>query len=154
MKTSEAFFDYSRHSRDSRAIFRRLFTAFALCLSLAGNAADKKVVLVAGSRSHGAGEHEFKAGCLLLKKCLDQTSGVSSVVYSNGWPEDANAFKGADAIFIYADGGAGHPAIQGDRLKVLAPLMKNGVGLGCAHYAVEVPKENGGPEFLDWIRGY
>jgi type 1 glutamine amidotransferase len=32
--------------------------------------------------------------------------------------------------------------------------MKRGVGLLCAHYAVEVPKEKGGPEFLDWIGGY
>jgi type 1 glutamine amidotransferase len=117
-------------------------------------AADKKIVLVAGSQSHGAGAHEFKAGCLLLKKCLDQVTGVSSIVYSNGWPEDADAFKGADAILIYADGGPSHPAIQGDRLKVLAPFMKRGVGLGCAHYAVEVPNQNGGPELLDWIGGY
>jgi hypothetical protein len=28
------------------------------------------------------------------------------------------------------------------------------VGLGCIHYAVEVPAEKGGPEFLKWIGGY
>jgi hypothetical protein len=32
--------------------------------------------------------------------------------------------------------------------------MKRGVGLACIHYAVEVPKEKGGAEFLDWLGGY
>jgi type 1 glutamine amidotransferase len=32
--------------------------------------------------------------------------------------------------------------------------MDKGVGLVCLHYAVEVPKDRGGPEFLDWIGGY
>ncbi len=117
-------------------------------------AADKKIVLVAGGRSHGPGEHEFRAGCLLLKGCLDKLPGLSSDVYSNGWPKDAAAFDGADAIIIYSDGGDGHPAIQGDRLKMLDELMKKGVGLGCIHYAVEVPAAKGGAELLRWTGGY
>jgi type 1 glutamine amidotransferase len=32
--------------------------------------------------------------------------------------------------------------------------MKKGVGLGCVHYAVEVPKNKGGKEWLEWIGGY
>ena len=81
-------------------------------------------------------------------------SGIQAVVYTNGWPSDPLAFDGASAIFLFMDGGGGHPAIKDDRLKLLGELMKKGVGLGCAHYAVEVPKEKGGPEFLDWIGGY
>ena len=129
-----------------------LLVAFASALS--ATAADKKIVLVAGSRSHNAGEHEFRAGCLLLQKCLNQVPGISSVVHSNGWPKEANAFDDAAAILIYADGGPGHPAIQGDRLKILGAQMAKGVGLGCVHYGVEVPKDKGGPEFLEWIGGY
>jgi len=52
------------------------------------------------------------------------------------------------------DGGSGHPIIQDDHLKIIGGLMKKGVGLACVHYAVEVPKDKGGPEFLDWIGGY
>jgi Trehalose utilisation len=37
---------------------------------------------------------------------------------------------------------------------VLSGLMDKGVGLMCAHYGVEVPKEKGGKEFQDWIGGY
>jgi type 1 glutamine amidotransferase len=124
---------------------------FALVLSAAEPA---KIVLVAGTRSHGPGDHEFRAGCLLLKKCLDQVPQVKAVVHTEGWPSDPNAFAGARAIFLYMDGGGGHPAIQEERLKQLEPLMKQGVGLGCAHYAVEVPKDKGGPEWLSWIGGY
>ena len=48
--------------------------------------ADKSIVLIAGKPSHGPGDHEFRAGCLLLQKCLASVAGVRSVVYSNGWP--------------------------------------------------------------------
>src|SRR5262249_30265318 len=126
--------------------------ALLLCASLQISAAEsKKIVLIAGSQSHGAGEHEFKAGCLLLKKCLGRVSGVNAVVNLNGWPADESIFDGAAAIMIYADGGGGHPAIQGDHLQKLGKLMDRGVGLACVHYAVEVPKDKGGPEFLKWI---
>ncbi|MEK7678496.1 MAG: ThuA domain-containing protein [Verrucomicrobiota bacterium] len=126
-----------------------------LCaVTLTAAAADKKLVLIAGKPSHGPGDHEFRAGCLLLKKCLDQVPGLTSAVYSNGWPHEANAFVDADAILIFSDGGGGHPAIQGDHAKILGELTKKGISLGLAHYAVEVPKEKGGAEFLDWIGGY
>jgi type 1 glutamine amidotransferase len=36
----------------------------------------------------------------------------------------------------------------------MAGLMKKGAGLGCVHYAVEVPTDKGGKELLDWIGGY
>ena len=117
-------------------------------------AADKKIVLIAGRPSHPPGMHEFRAGSLLLKKCLDTVPGVSVSVYSNGWPNVANAFDGADAVVIYADGGAGHPAIQRDHKKILGDLANKGVGIGFMHYGVEIPSTNGGPEFLEWVGGY
>ena len=131
----------------------RLQAAHPLKL-IAAVGADKKIVLIAGRPSHGPAQHEHRAGCLLIKSCLDKVQGVSSIVYSNGWPNDSTALNGADAIIIYADGGTGHPALQDDHLKTLGELMKKGVGLGCIHYAVELPKEKGGPAFLQWIGGY
>jgi hypothetical protein len=122
---------------------------------LVGHAAEpKKIVLVAGGSSHGRGSHEHRAGCLLLAKCLSNIPNLQTVVVSNGWPTDQSVFNGASAIVLYSDGDTGHPFIQGDRLQVLGKLMKQGVGLGCLHFAVEVPKDRGGPEFLDWIGGY
>jgi hypothetical protein len=123
-------------------------------LALGTFAAEKKIVFIAGRPSHGPGQHEHRAGCLLMQKCLENVPGITSVVHSNGWPQSNEAFEGAAAIVIYADGGGGHPAIQQDRLKFLGGLMQKGVGLGCIHYAVELPKDKGGPEFLNWIGGY
>jgi type 1 glutamine amidotransferase len=115
----------------------------------------KKVVMVAGTPSHGRGEHEFNAGTELLKKCLDADAPqVLTVIYHNGWPADPTAFDNADEIMLYMDGGDGHPVIQRTRLAEIDNLMKQGVGLLCAHYAVEVPKDRGGSEFLRWIGGY
>ncbi len=115
----------------------------------------KKLVLVAGRPSHGPGQHEFRAGTMLLKKCLDASfPRIVSEVYTMGWPADPTAFDNADAIFFFADGGGGHPVVQSNRLAQIDALAKRGVGIACLHYAVEVPKEKGGPEFLNWMGGY
>jgi type 1 glutamine amidotransferase len=129
-----------------------LAVAVASTLSLA--AADKKIVLIAGKPSHPPGMHEFRAGMMLLQQCLAQTPGVKATVYTNGWPDTANAFDGADAVIIYCDGGGKHPAIQENHKEILGALAKKGVGLGMMHYGVEIPADNGGPEFLQWIGGY
>ena len=135
---------------------KRILALLALGLALiaALSAADKKIVLIAGKPSHPPGMHEFRAGALLLQQCLAQTPGVKVTVYSNGWPDVANAFDGADAVVIYCDGGGKHPAILENHKQILGDLAKKGVGLGFMHYGVEIPKDNGGPEFQQWIGGY
>jgi hypothetical protein len=137
-----------------KSLFRLLLVAAAALLVLPTFAADKKILLIAGKPSHPPGMHEFRAGSLLLQQCLANTPGVSVTVYSNGWPNVENAFDGADAVVIYADGGGGHPAIQKDHKQILGGLAKKGVGLGFMHYGVEIPSTNGGPEFLEWVGGY
>ena len=117
-------------------------------------AADKKIILIAGKPSHPPGMHEFRAGSLLLQQCLAGVKGVSVIVYSNGWPNVENAFEGANAVVIYADGGGGHPAVQKDHKEILGALAKKGVGIGFMHYGVEILATNGGPEFLQWIGGH
>ena len=134
------------------------FVAISLaCLFIAGisSAADsKKIMFIAGSPSHGPGEHEHRAGCLLLKGCLDKVQGVTSIVYSNGWPDNpSEAFAEAATVVVYSDGGTGHPLLQGEHLKTIGELMNKGVGLVCIHYAVEPTKEKGEQEFLEWIGG-
>jgi len=136
---------------------RKLIIAAAVCLFAAASilAAEKtKIVFLAGSPSHGPGEHEHRAGCLLLKSCLDKVPSITSVVYSNGWPDDPTAaFADAATIVVYSDGGGGHPLLQGERLSTISELMNKGIGLVCIHYAVEPTKEKGEKEFLDWIGG-
>ena len=112
-----------------------------------------KIVLVAGSRSHGPGQHEHFAGCALLTKMLKQVPGVFPVMARDGWPKNPAIFDGAKSVVFYADGGGGHPILQGDHLQVIEGLMKKGVGLACIHYACEPTTEKGNKEFLDWIGG-
>ncbi len=119
-------------------------------------AADKKsVVMIAGKPSHGPGQHEHNAGLLLLKKCLDENAPQveTKVHLSAAWPTPEELAK-ADTIVMYCDGGGGHVALSGDRLKQLGEQMKRGAGIVCLHYGVEVPKDKGGPEFKEWLGGY
>ena len=113
----------------------------------------KRVVLIAGSCSHGSGQHEHQAGCVLLAQLLNKNvPGIQADVYTGGWPKDPRAFDNAAAVVMYSDGGEGH--MVNPHLDELAVLMKKGVGLACIHYAVEVPKGKPGDYFLNWIGGY
>ncbi len=113
-----------------------------------------KIVVIAGKPSHGKGEHEHNAGCKLLVKWLDEVPGVEPVFVAGGWPEDEKVFEGAQSVVFFADGGGGHPMIQGHRLETMKKLMDKGVGLVCLHYAVEFPKGKAGDTLLDWLGGY
>ena len=135
--------------QDNLSISRRTFlgasTAIVGGMPLAKASASarvgRKIVLLAGRPSHGPMEHEFNAGTLLLKKCLENVPELEVDFHKNGWPKSEKAFEGAGGIFLFADGGGGHPFIQSGRLAMLADFMKRGVGLMCAHFAVEVPKD-------------
>ena len=119
----------------------------------AAGGSKKKIVMIAGPKSHGYAGHEFKAGCLLLKRSLDENAPeVETVVHLNGWPRDPRALDGADCIVLYMNGGDRHPV--NTRLEEIDRLMKKGAGLVGLHYAVEVPKGKPGNRFLDWIGGY
>src|ERR1022692_1628366 len=78
-----------------------------------GRADDKRIVMIAGKPSHGPGEHEHRAGLLLFQKCLAGFPGIQVEVYSNGWPASSDVLKGAAAIIIYSDGGAGASRVAG-----------------------------------------
>jgi len=147
---------------------RRWF-AFALAavavvaLTLPVRTANVRIVLIAGRPSHPPGMHEFRAGSMLLQKALASVPGVTTDVYTMGWPtktvdgkavDDDAALDNANAVFIFADGGKGHPAIQGDRMRVIDALEAKGVGLAFGHYGVEVPAGPTGDAMHRWSGGY
>ncbi|HET6324835.1 MAG TPA: family 16 glycoside hydrolase [Planctomycetaceae bacterium] len=114
---------------------------------------QKKIVFIAGKRSHGYAEHEHRAGCLLLAKALNENvPDIHAVVVENGWPKDPSILDDADCVVVYADGGGGHPLVK--HLDEFDKLMKRGVGLVCLHYAVEVPNGRPGEEMEQWTGGY
>lgn len=125
-------------------------------------AEPKRIVLIAGTKSHPPGFHEYEKGVRILKASLETSPNAASLVrvdaYFDGWPDDDKNLDGADAILMYCDGSDhdenAHPILRGDRLNKIGELMKKGVGFAAIHYTVFVPGKRGGAEFLDWIGGY
>lgn len=114
----------------------------------------KKVVLIAGKKSHGSGEHEFNAGAILLARALNEQSGlpIEIEVVHDGWPEDPSVFDGVDAIVIYSDGLGSHPGAQ--NWEFLDGLMEQGVGLMLMHFAVHVRPGEEGERLMRWTGGF
>jgi hypothetical protein len=115
---------------------------------------NRHLVMVAGAASHSTGTHEHRAGVILFERCLADIDGLDVSTHFEGWPSDDSAYDNADAIFLFMDGGDNHPVVQGDRLDLIQSHIDRGVSYGAMHYAVEVPEENGGMQYLDWIGGY
>ena len=143
----------------SNVVRTLVVAALALCLSPvasfgadAAAGAKKKIFLLAGGPSHGFGAHDHLAGCNLLAKGLnDAKLGVEAVVVQ-GWPKEKGALDDAAAVVMYCDGGGGHFALT--KTKELNALHDKGVGIGCIHYAVEVPKGKAGENWIKWMGGY
>ena len=152
-----------------RAQITRRWTMFVLAaialaaLAVPVRTANIRLVLIAGRPSHPPGMHEFRAGTMLLQKAMTAVPGVTVDVYTMGWPtktvdsktvDDSAALDNANAVMIFADGGKGHPALQGDRMKVIDALAAKGAGLGFGHYGVEVPAGAPGEAMQRWNGGY
>ena len=131
-------------------------TIFVLLATAVFNAsaADKtKIVLVAGTQSHGWGAHEHKAGTMLLADKLNRNMpNVDAVVVTGGWPEDNSVFDGAATIVIYCDGYKGH--VIKPHIEFYDSLAKKGVGIVNIHWATEVERGEMGERFLDWMGGF
>ena len=81
----------------------------------------KKVVLVAGVKSHGPGDHEFFAGTAILCGLLKQ-NGVWPVMVRDGWPTKPETLRGARSVVFFHDGVA--------QLDELEPRYRPGSAFG------------------------
>ncbi|MEL6898569.1 MAG: ThuA domain-containing protein [Planctomycetota bacterium] len=114
----------------------------------------RKLVLIAGPPSHPPRIHEFRAGTMLLEKRLKKVPGLVVDRHELGWVTDEATFDDADAVVCFSDGNGRHPVLSGKgRLETMERLAGLGVGFGCMHFAVEVPKETVGPRFRKMIGG-
>lgn len=112
----------------------------------------KKIVFLAGERSHGYGQHEHNAGSLLLADALNQYGPqVHAVVYRDGWPADPTALDNADAVCVYCDGGGRH--LLNPHWALMNQLTSKGVGLAFLHYALEASGGEGADYLKKWIGG-
>jgi type 1 glutamine amidotransferase len=103
-------------------------------------AAPAQVVFVAGHPNPKLkpGEHEYRAGCLVLAD-LARQSGLTAAVHAGGWPSDPAAFDAAAAVVLFFEGGDKSVLAEGDHLAQLEKLSAGGTGLVFLHSAVDVP---------------
>jgi trehalose utilization protein len=113
----------------------------------------KRVLVIAGTKSHSAGDHEFFAGCAILCDLLRQTPGVFPIMARDGWPKNEKLFDTADCIVMYMDGRGGHPVVQGKRMELIQKQIDRGCGWVNLHFAVDYLPQHG-KTVLGWMGGY
>jgi len=120
-----------------------LAPSIALCLP--------HIVIVAGSQSHGYGEHEFNAGGEILARDLNASGLVRATLYRDGWPA-SGIDDDVDALVLYMDGDTGHEVNK--HLKEVDALVSKGVGFVAMHFAVHATEAVGEAYFKRWLGGY
>lgn len=109
-----------------------------------------KIVIIAGSPSNKAGQHEYFAGCAMLADWLRKTPGIHPVLAAEGWPQNEQIFAGAKAVVVFADGGVKLPFLAPERWAKMKTLIASGTGFVMLHQAVDVPEAQAG-EIKDWL---
>ncbi len=138
------------------ASVRNRFVVLLAVLGLAAGviretqAAPARIVFLAGGRSHGPGEHEFRAGCMLLARALNEQSGLPvKAEVIQGWPADPTVLDGAQALVFYSDA----TSVVGHGWDKTDALVRGGTGVMFMHYAVHPSAADGEKYFRPWIGG-
>ncbi|RIV25236.1 hypothetical protein DYU11_07975 [Fibrisoma montanum] len=113
----------------------------------------KKLVVIAGTPSHKAGEHEYNAGALLIKQWFARASDLDVTVCLNGWPSDSTLVPNADGIVLFMDGKMTHLVLKPACKRQLLAAARRGAGVAALHYAVTLPAGNGDP-LLNILGGF
>ncbi|NUQ29894.1 MAG: hypothetical protein HOQ35_15460 [Acidobacteriaceae bacterium] len=141
---------------------RTLVVLFVLCLfgSLAhARTADgrTKIVLIAGTKSHGPGAHEYLKSARLLKVILDRSPSLHNVVtevYYDGWPMDQSTLETADTIVFLSDGMQWSPwSWSPERIAFMQRQIDRGCGFMTFHFATYIPYQFA-TQALHWNGGY
>ncbi len=93
------------------------------------------IVLCAGPKDHGPGEHDYPLWQKRWEKLLPLADGVKVGTAMN-WPS-AEQFKTADVIAFYSN----NPGWNGERAKELDAFLGRGGGVVYLHYAVDGQKD-------------
>lgn len=120
-----------------------------LSLTVAVSSAATKIVFLAGGPSHGPGEHEFRAGAMLLAKSLNEAGLDIQAEVHSGWPKDERVLDDAKAVIFYNDA----TSVVSRGWAKVDRMAKAGVGLMFMHYAVHPSAEDGEKWFRPWIGG-
>jgi mono/diheme cytochrome c family protein/type 1 glutamine amidotransferase len=130
-------------------------------LAFAAPPRPRKIVLIAGPKSHGPGAHEYLKSVKLLKALLDRSPNggpVTTEIYFNSWPEHPETLDTADTVVIISEGQPGDtnppvPYVIPERMKVLEKQMQCGCGIVTIHYTTFITYAYV-DEILEWQGGY
>jgi type 1 glutamine amidotransferase len=90
-----------------------------------------RVVLAAGPKDHGPGEHDYPLWQRRWYNLLSLADGVK-VELATGWPGAAQ-LRGADVVVFYSN----NPGWSAERAKELEGFLARGGGVVYLHYAVD-----------------
>lgn len=123
---------------------------------------NKKIVLLAGPKSHPPKYHEYLKTVRLIKVALDNSNlpNLETIVL-NGWPEDTSVFNGADLVVTISDGYDGKvpdrysqvPWETQEGMEIMDDLMKKGCGFSTIHFSTFMDDVKG-KRILEWGGGY
>ena len=148
------------------ALYKYVTMLAAICCLAACSAPDshtgpEKIVLLAGRKSHGPGDHEYIKSVRLLKVMLDNAKNIGPVrteIHYNGWPEDPATLDDADLILVLSDGQDGDlfspvPFMTEERMAVMERQMQRGCGYMAIHFST-FSDDAHGEKILEWGGGY
>jgi type 1 glutamine amidotransferase len=133
----------------------------ALCILSGSPARPRKIVLIAGKKSHGPGEHEYLKTIKLLKVLLDRSPnlhGIQTEIYFNGWPDNPKTLDTADTIVVISDG-QDHdesprvPIFMPERMHIVEKQMARGCGFVTFHFSTFISYEYA-DQVLEWNGGF
>lgn len=125
----------------------------------------KKVVLIAGPKSHGPvgnGIHDYPWSVKLLKVMLDHSNIADQLrveYHLDGWPTDSTTLDDADTIMVISDGRDGDLYAEAPHFSTpehLAQVQKQidrGCGFCTFHFSTFAPDQYA-KQILDWSGGY
>jgi type 1 glutamine amidotransferase len=125
----------------------------------------KKLVLIAGKKSHGPvgnGIHDYGWSVRLIRAMLQRSNVAQDVrveAHLGAWPRDPATLNDADTVLIISDGRDGtlyeeapHLATP-ERVRAFDAVMKRGCGLMTFHFSTFAPEKHRA-EVLRWNGGY
>ena len=126
---------------------------------------SKKIVLIAGPKSHGPdgnGIHDYAWSVRLLKALLERSSLSPQLrveAHVNGWPANEQSLENADTIMIVSDGRDGDKYEEAlhlaspERVATVERQMKRGCGFVTFHFSTFAPDQYA-EQMLRWSGAY
>ncbi len=152
-------------TRHAVACILAIISSMSLASAQESTDGPKKIVLIAGPKSHGPvgnGLHDYPWSVKLLKVLLDNSNVREQVrveYHLDGWPADSATLEDADAVMVISDGRDGDkfveaPHFESDEHRA---LMQRQIDRGCGfltfHFSTFAPDEYAA-QILDWSGGY